>query len=81
MCVPPSLPPYLEPLGGDVANGGLNVIRDPLNEVGRVLVDDVEHLLVHFLGGHAPAEHAGAGQVPREGGGREGGREGEVEGW
>jgi len=71
LALPPSLPIYLEPLGGDVANGGLDVVGDPLDEVGGVLVDDVEHLLVHFLGGHAPAEHAGAGQVPREGG-REG---------
>ena len=47
----------------DVADGRLDVVRDPLHEVRGVLVDHVEHLLVHFLRGHAAAEHAGAGQV------------------
>ncbi|KAF8290533.1 hypothetical protein TcYC6_0003130 [Trypanosoma cruzi] len=37
---------HLQALGRDVADGGLDVVRDPLNEVGRVLVLHVEHLLV-----------------------------------
>ena len=54
---------HLEALGGDVADGGLDVVGDPFDEVGGVLVLDVEHLLVDFLGGHAAAEEGGGGQV------------------
>ena len=54
---------HLETLGGDVADGGLDVVGDPLDEVGGVLVLDVEHLLVDFLGGHAAAEEGGRGEV------------------
>jgi len=54
---------HLEAFGGDVADGGLDVVGDPLNEVRRVLVLDVEHLLVNLLGGHAATEHAGSGEV------------------
>ena len=39
------------------------VVGDPLNEVRRVLVLDVEHLLVNLLHGHASTEHGGDGQV------------------
>merc|ERR1712220_31707 len=35
---------HLESLGWDIANGGLDVVGDPLNEVRAVLVLDVEHL-------------------------------------
>ena len=51
---------HLEALGGDVADGRLDVVRDPLDEVRGVLVLDVEHLLVDLLGGHAAAEQAAA---------------------
>ena len=54
---------HLEALGGDVADGGLDVVGDPFDEVGGVLVLDVEHLLVDFLGGHAAAEEGGGGEV------------------
>jgi len=54
---------HLEALGGDIADGGLDVVGDPFNEVGRVLVLNVEHLLVNFLGGHAATEHGGGGEV------------------
>jgi hypothetical protein len=54
---------HLETLGGDVANGGLHVVGDPLHKVAGVLVDDVEHLLIHLLGAHAAAEHYSAGEV------------------
>ena len=43
---------------GDVADGCLDVVGDPLDEVRRVLVLDVEHLLVDLLGGHAATEEA-----------------------
>merc|ERR1712193_241311 len=54
---------HLETLGGDVADGGLDVVGDPLHEVGGVLVLDVEHLLVNLLGGHAATEEGGASEV------------------
>mmetsp|Transcript_41678 Transcript_41678/g.63685 ORF Transcript_41678/g.63685 Transcript_41678/m.63685 type:complete len:400 (-) Transcript_41678:46-1245(-) len=54
---------HLEALGGDVADGGLDVVGDPLDEVGGVLVLNVEHLLVNLLGGHAASEHGGSGKV------------------
>merc|ERR1712226_1145357 len=43
---------HLESLWWDIADGGLDVVGDPLDEVGGVLVLDIEHLLIDFLGGH-----------------------------
>mmetsp|Transcript_417 Transcript_417/g.994 ORF Transcript_417/g.994 Transcript_417/m.994 type:complete len:410 (+) Transcript_417:376-1605(+) len=54
---------HLKSFRGDVANRGLHVVGDPLNEVRRVLVDNVQHLLIDFLGRHASTEHASAGEV------------------
>merc|ERR1719399_307267 len=54
---------HLETLGGDIADGGLDVVGDPFNEVGGVLVLNVEHLLVDLLGGHAATEEGGGGEV------------------
>jgi hypothetical protein len=54
---------HLETLGGDIADGRLHVVGDPLDEVRRVLVLDVEHLLVDLLGGHAATEEGGSGEV------------------
>jgi hypothetical protein len=54
---------HLETLGGDITDGGLDVVGDPFNEVRGVLVLNVEHLLVNFLGGHATAEHSGGSEV------------------
>ena len=54
---------HLETGRRDVTNGSLDVVRDPLDEIGRVLVDHVEHLLIDLLGGDFAAEHAGAGEV------------------
>jgi len=54
---------HLESLWWDIANGGLDVVWDPLNEVGRVLVLDIEHLLIDFLGGHSSSEDGGSGEV------------------
>ena len=47
----------------DVADSGLDVVGDPLNKVGAVLVLDVEHLLVHLLHGHPSSEHGGNGEI------------------
>merc|ERR1712199_97936 len=54
---------HLESLGWDIADSGLDVVGDPLNEVRRVLVLDVEHLLVDLLGGHSTSEHGGGGEI------------------
>ena len=54
---------HLEASWRDVANGGLDVVRDPLDEVRRVLVLHVQHLLVDLLHGHAASENGGNGQV------------------
>merc|ERR1712054_487743 len=54
---------HLETLWWDIADGGLDVVGDPFNEVRGVLVLNVEHLLVNFLGGHAATEHGGGSEV------------------
>jgi len=54
---------HLQALGRDVADGGLDVVGDPLDEVRGVLVLHVEHLFVDLFGGHSAAEHALGGQV------------------
>ena len=54
---------HLESLWWDIANGGFDVVWDPFNEVRRVLVLDVEHLLVNLLGGHSTSEHGGGGEI------------------
>jgi hypothetical protein len=54
---------HLESLGGDIANGGLDVVGDPLNEVRRVLVLDVQELFVNLLARHASTEKGGGSQV------------------
>mmetsp|Transcript_5832 Transcript_5832/g.11227 ORF Transcript_5832/g.11227 Transcript_5832/m.11227 type:complete len:313 (+) Transcript_5832:51-989(+) len=61
--VPDEVDRHLEAFGRDVTHRGLDVVRDPLHEVGAVLVLHVEHLLVHLLGRHAPAEHRRRRQV------------------
>merc|ERR1711862_1042539 len=48
---------------GDVTDGGLDIVGDPLDEVRRVLVLDVEHLLINLLHRHASTEHGGDGEV------------------
>jgi hypothetical protein len=54
---------HLESLGGDIADGRFDVVGNPLNEVRGVLVLDVEHLFVNFLGGHTSSEEGGGGEV------------------
>merc|ERR1712166_1624911 len=53
---------HLKSLGGDITDGRLDVVGNPLNEVRGVLVLDVEHLLVDLLGGHASSEEGGDGE-------------------
>jgi len=54
---------HLESLWWDIADGGLDVVWNPLNEVGGVLVLNVEHLLIDLLGGHAASEDGGGGEI------------------
>ena len=49
---------HLETSGRNVTHSGLDIVGDPLHEVGRVLVLDVEHLLVNLLHGHATTENS-----------------------
>ena len=54
---------HLEPTGRDVTHGRLDVVGDPFDEIGAVLVLHIEHLLVDLLHGHAATEHGGDGEV------------------
>ena len=53
----------LEALRGEGAHGRLDVIGGLLHELARVLVLQVEHVLVDFLGGHASAKQGAGGQL------------------
>jgi len=54
---------HLKTLWWDIANSGFDVVWDPFDEIRRVLVLDVEHLLVNFLSGHSSSEHSGGGKI------------------
>merc|ERR1719446_1800729 len=54
---------HLETLWWDIANSRLDVVWNPFNEVRGVLVLNVEHLLIDFLGGHSTSEHGGGGEI------------------
>merc|ERR1719316_2620033 len=54
---------HLETLWWDIANSRFDVVWNPFNEVRRVLVLDVEHLLIDLLGGHSSSEHSGGGKI------------------
>merc|ERR1712217_308947 len=55
---------HLQALRWDVADTCLDVVGDPLHEVTGILVLDVEHLLIHLLGGHAATEQGCSCQIP-----------------
>jgi hypothetical protein len=54
---------HLQTLWWDITNGCLDIVRDPLNEVRRVLVNNVKHLLVDLLGRHTSTEETGTCEV------------------
>jgi hypothetical protein len=54
---------HLKTLWWDVANGGLDVVGDPFNEIAGILVLYVEHLFIDFLAGHSSSEEGGGGEV------------------
>jgi hypothetical protein len=41
----------------DITNTGLDVVGDPLHKVGRVLVLDINHLLINLLSAHLATEY------------------------
>lgn len=54
---------HLEATGRNGAEGGLNVVGDPFDEVGGVLVLDIAHLVLNLLHGDLTAEDGGTGEV------------------
>ena len=54
---------HVEIGGRDAAHGGLDVVGDPLHEVGGLPLRG-HHLLVDLLHGHVAPEHGGEGEVP-----------------
>jgi hypothetical protein len=54
---------HLESLWWDIANSRFDVVWDPFDEIRRVLVLDVKHLLVNLFGGHSSSEHGGGGKI------------------
>ena len=54
---------HLESLWWDIANSRFDVVWDPFDEVRRVRVLNVKHLLVNFFGGHSSSEHGGGGKI------------------
>jgi len=54
---------HLETLWWDITDSGFDVVGDPFDEVRRVLVLDVEHLLINLFGGHSTSEHGGGGEI------------------
>merc|ERR1712119_164297 len=54
---------HLQSLWWDITDGGLDVVWNPFNEVRRVLVLDVQHLFIDFLGGHSSSEHSAGSEV------------------
>merc|ERR1719240_91316 len=53
----------IQTLGWNIADAHLDVVWDPLNKVGRVLVLHVEHLLITFLCGHATTEEGCCSEI------------------
>jgi hypothetical protein len=43
---------HLQSFGGDGAKGSKNIVRNPFDEVGRVLILDIVHLVLNFLHGN-----------------------------
>uniref|UniRef100_A0A6N2LIJ6 Uncharacterized protein n=1 Tax=Salix viminalis TaxID=40686 RepID=A0A6N2LIJ6_SALVM len=51
------------PLGGNITDTRLDIVGDPLNKVGGILVLDIDHLFVHFFSAHLTPEHCRGSQV------------------
>merc|ERR1719300_1531562 len=48
---------HLQSLWRDIADGRFDIVRDPLHKIRRVLILNIEHLLIHFFGAHSASEH------------------------
>merc|ERR1712124_233852 len=62
-CVADEAHSHLQPLRRDVADAALHVVRDPLDEIGAVLILHVQHLLVDLLRRHAASEETSRREV------------------
>jgi len=47
---------HFQTFGGNITNGGFDVVGDPFNKVRRVFVLDVQHLFINFFSGHSSSE-------------------------
>jgi len=54
---------HLESLWWDITNCRFNIIWDPFNEIRRIFVLNIKHLLVNFFSGHSSSEHSGGGEI------------------
>lgn len=54
---------HLQATWRNVADSGLDIVRDPLDKVGAVLVLHIEHLLIDLLHGHSATEHGSDSEV------------------
>merc|ERR1712166_501953 len=54
---------HLQTLWWDITNGRFDIVWNPLNEVRRIFVLDIQHLLVNFFGRHSSSEHSAGGQI------------------
>ena len=54
---------HLESTGRNVTNGSLDVVGDPVNEVGGVLVLHGHHLVIDLAHAHASTEHGSDSEV------------------
>ena len=54
---------HIQSLWRNITDRWFDIVWDPLNKVRRILVLQVEHLLVHFLSAHITTEHGTSGQV------------------
>merc|ERR1719469_882078 len=54
---------HLQAFRWNVANAHLDIVRNPFHEVARILVLNIQHLLIDLLRGHATPEQASCCQI------------------
>jgi len=54
---------HFKTLWWDITDGGFDVIWDPFNKIGGVLVLDIKHLFIDFFGWHSSSEHSWGGKI------------------
>lgn len=60
---------HLDIARSDITVSSLNVVRDPLDEVGRVLLLNRHHAVLNFPHGNFTTEESGNGEVLHDDGG------------